>query len=367
MTAATGPGQQPTAAAPQASGPLLVLTAALLWGTVGPARALAQDGLSAVVVGGWRQLLGGMVLLVPLVVRRARPGLLRLASRPAVLTAAAATGAYQVLFLYAVTAVGAGLATAVALGVAPAATGICSWLWQRDRPGGLWAVSTAICVAGTTLLLSGPTSGQQPNVLGLLAALGAGLCYGIYTVAARIMATDGADVTAVAAVTLLLGGLPALPWMAVQVPAVLHSTQLVLVLWLGVITCGAAYWCFMRGMTSTSASAAGTLSLAEPIAAVALSVALLGEKLTVTQASGCALVVVGLAITATRPARQPLLQTEDLEHRTQAQGPTRPLAGDYGDHSLGPSAERAGKQRRHTYPGTAALHTFCPRARAWLS
>jgi len=332
-TAATGTRQQLPAAASLTSGPLLVLIAALLWGTVGPARALAQDGLPAVALGGWRQLLGGMILLVPLVVRRARPGLLRLASRPAVLAAAAATGAYQVLFLYAVTAVGAGLATAVALGVAPAATGICSWLWQRDRPGRLWAVSTAICVAGTTLLLSGSTSGQQPGGLGLLAALGAGLCYGLYTVAARIMATDGTDVTAVAAVTLLLGALPALPWMAVHAPAVLHPAPLLLIVWLGVVTCGAAYWCFMRGMTSTSASAAGTLSLAEPVAAVALSVALLGEKLTAAQASGCALVVVGLAITASKP-RRPSLQAEDLGHRTQAQGPTQPLTAGSGDRSL---------------------------------
>jgi len=303
-TALAARRQRFSAAAPLSSGPLLVLTAALLWGTVGPARALAQDGLPALVVGGWRQLLGGMVLLVPLIVRRARPGLLRLASRPAVLAAAAATGAYQVLFLHAVTTIGAGLATAVALGVAPAATGICSWLWQRDRPGGRWAASTAICVVGTTLLLAGPISGQQPNVLGLLAALGAGVCYGLYTVAARTMATGGADVTAVAAVTLLLGALPALPWMATHASAVLHPAPLLLVLWLGIITCGAAYWCFMRGMTSTPASTAGTLSLAEPVTAVALSVALLGEKLSAAQTSGCALVVVGLAITAIRPGRQ---------------------------------------------------------------
>jgi len=97
-------------------------------------------------------------------------------------------------------------------------------------------------VVGTTLLLAGPMSGQQPNVLGLLAALGAGVCYGLYTVAARTMATGGADVTAVAAVTLLLGALPALPWMATHAPAVLHLAPLLLVLWLGIITCGAAYW-----------------------------------------------------------------------------------------------------------------------------
>lgn len=309
-SAATAPaenGQRSAPAESRSSGPLLVLSAALLWGTVGPARALAHDGLPALVVGGWRQLLGGVVLLaliLPFMTRPARPGLLQLAARPPVLAAAAATSAYQVLFLYAVTEVGAGLATAVALGVAPAATGICSWLWQRERPRGLWAASTAICVTGTTLLLSAPTDGQRPDNLGLLAAVGAGLCYGVYTVAAKTMATGRANLTAVAAVTLLLGALPALPWMVTDLHAVLHPGPLLLIGWLGLVTSGAAYWCFMRGMISTSASTAGTLSLAEPVAAVALSVVLLGEKLTALQASGCALVVLGLAVTAVGPARR---------------------------------------------------------------
>lgn len=287
------------------SGPVLVLTAASLWGTVGPARALVHDNLPALVVGGWRQLLGGAVLLVPVMARRARPSLLRIGCRPAVIVAAAATGVYQILFLYAVTAVGAGLATAVALGVAPAATGLCSWLWQRVRPRMLWAVSTAICAAGTTLLLSGATSGPRPGVLGLLAARGAGLCYGLYTVAASTTAaTEGIDMTAVAAVTLLLGALPCLPAMATHAPAIFHPAPLLLLLWLGVVTSGAAYWSFMRGMKSTTASTAGTLSLAEPVAAVCLSVVLLGEKLSATQITGCALVTLGLAVTATKAKRQ---------------------------------------------------------------
>lgn len=167
-------------------------------------------------------------------------------------------------------------------------------------------MSTAICVAGTTLLLSHSTSGQQPDVLGLLAALGAGLCYGLYTVAASTTAaTEGTNMTTVAAITLLLGALPAVPAMAARAPAVLHPAPLLLGVWLGVVTCGSVDWCFMHGIQSTPASTAGTLSLAEPLAAVALSVALLGEKLSGVQISGCALVVVRPAITAIRPTRQP--------------------------------------------------------------
>ncbi len=40
--------------------------------------------------------------------------------------------------------------------------------------------------------------------------MGAGLCYGIYTVAAKVATTRSVDMTAVAGVTLLLGCLPAL-------------------------------------------------------------------------------------------------------------------------------------------------------------
>jgi len=84
------------------SGPLLVVTAALLWGTVGPAAALAGSQLSAVVLGGWRQALGGAVLVLPSLARGRHRELVALARSRAVLAAAAATGVFQVLFLYAV-------------------------------------------------------------------------------------------------------------------------------------------------------------------------------------------------------------------------------------------------------------------------
>lgn len=143
-------------------------------------------------------------------------------------------------------------------------------------------------------------SAHHAHILGLAAAIGVGACYGAYTVAAKAMTTTGVDLTAVAGVTLPLGCLPALPWMAATAPAALHPKQLLLVLWLGVITCATAYGCFMRGMTETSAPTAGTLSLAEPLAAVTISVTLLQETLGVAQIVGCALVILGLTVAAAR-------------------------------------------------------------------
>lgn len=54
--------------------------------------------------------------------------------------------------------------------------------------------------------------------------------------------------TAVALGVAPLGALPAVPAMAARAPAVLHPAPLLLVVWLGVVTCGAAYWCFMHGI-----------------------------------------------------------------------------------------------------------------------
>lgn len=73
--------------------------------------------------------------------------------------------AYQFLFLYAVTAAGPGLAAALTLGVAPVATGLCSWAWQRERPNVAWCLSTAVCIVGTVLLLSGSLTGQHVRPL----------------------------------------------------------------------------------------------------------------------------------------------------------------------------------------------------------
>ncbi len=45
-----------------AAGAGLVLGAAVLWGTVGPAQVMADSPLGTVALGGWRMLVGGVML-----------------------------------------------------------------------------------------------------------------------------------------------------------------------------------------------------------------------------------------------------------------------------------------------------------------
>jgi DME family drug/metabolite transporter len=284
----------------------LVLGAALLWGTVGPAQALAGDVMSPAALGGWRLVVGGTVLalLCRRHLRGLRPALRQGLVRP-LLVCALATGVFQAAFLYATARTGAALATVVALGVGPVATGLIARLVTGEVLTRTWLISTGAAVLGCALLFV--PDGAGPDVLGLLTAAASGVCYGLYTVYARRLATDhpGIHLPTVSALALLLGSVPLLPWMAGSVAALAQPAALGLIAWLGLAATALAYWLFSAGLRSTSAAAVGTLSLAEPLAASVLGVFALHEHLTAPAAAGSLLILGGL-VTACVPTGIPV-------------------------------------------------------------
>ena len=297
-------------ARPHVDGALPVLAAAVLWGTVGPAQVLADSTAPPAALGAVRLLLGGAVLLValPLLRRRfpAGPGASRLWRRPAVgwlLLAAVSTGVFQVAFLTSVTRTGAALATVVALGVAPPAAGLVSWLATGERLTPVWAAGTGAAVGGTALvLLPGGTAGVDPLGIGL--GVVAGACYGLYTVSAKLLLDGRAPVLVAIAVTLLGGGLVLSPALVIDPGALAEPAALALVVWLAVPATALAYVLFVGGLARISAGAAGTLSLAEPLVAAGLGFALLGERLPPSAAVGVLLLLAGLVAVA-GPRRTP--------------------------------------------------------------
>ena len=78
-----------------------------------------------------------------------------------------------------------------------------------------------------------------------------------------------------------------------------------MVAWLGLATVAVAYICFGRGLARLDVSSVTTLSLAEPLTAALLGVAVLGETLVTVQVAGAAFVVLGLALSSRgdRPRR----------------------------------------------------------------
>lgn len=282
-----------------------VLLAAALWGTVGPAQVLADSQADPAGLGVARLLVGGGVLA--LVGLRGAPWRAALRSDILgwVLVAAAATGVYQVSFMRAIDQLGAALGTAIALGVAPIATGLCAAWWAGERLTATWALGTVTAVIGCVTLLAPWRSGPL-HAEGVATALVSGTCYGIYTVAAKRFLRPEVPALPVTALTLVFSGVALSPVLALHPAHLLDARSLILVAWIGLAGTAVAYVAFIRGLNRTTAATAGTLSLAEPMLAVIAGVLLLHERLSATSAAGCLTLLAGLtAVTVLDARRRP--------------------------------------------------------------
>ncbi|OON82882.1 DMT family transporter [Streptomyces tsukubensis] len=279
----------------------LVLGAAVLWGTVGPAQVLASSPMAPTALGGWRLLLGGLILGLFTVRGNALRALTTGAVVRPLLLCAVSTGVFQAALMSSVARTGAALATVVALGIAPAAIGLCARWVTGERMTGVWMAGTVAAVVGCALLLSPGSAGV--DALGLLLAVVAGMCYGLYTVFAKKLATvvPAAQLPGFAALSLLAGALPLAPWMVGGAAPTQRGDTFTLIVWLGVATTALAYWLFTTGLTRVRATTAGTLSLAEPLAAALISVLLLHEHLSPVAWTGGALILTGMIVMCLPP------------------------------------------------------------------
>ncbi|MBT2211692.1 DMT family transporter [Actinomadura sp. NEAU-AAG7] len=286
------------------SGVLLVLAAGVLWGTVGPAQVLAEPSASPVAVGGARIITGGLVLAAVVLATNPRSFLtLRRPAWPPILAAATATGTFQASFFGAVDRTGAAVATAVVFGLAPVSTGLCERLVLGTGLSRRWWAGTA-CAVGGVGLLTVPGSSADADLGGIALGLAGGTCFGVYTVSAKTLTGRDVGMTAAVSVTLLAGGSALLPWTLAGLPALADPRPLALVGWLGIATTAAAYMFFVTGLVRVSAATAGTLSLAEPLVATGLAIAVLGERMAAPVAAGSLLLLGGL-IVVSWPDRAP--------------------------------------------------------------
>ena len=276
---------------------LLVVGAAVLWGTSGAAQELGPAELTFPSAAAFRVLIGGALLTglvtallgadrIVAVVRRAwRPGLL----------ASVAMAAFQLGYLGGIRMTGVAVGTLVAIGSAPVAAGVLDLVRGR-APGLRWLAATAVTVLGAGLLL---VPGEQGTArpAGIALALLAGLSYATYAVGSKQVIETGVDSTAAMAVSFLGASVLLAPALAVvDVSWAASAHGLAVLAWLGVVTIAVAYTLFALGLRRLEASRATTLTLAEPLTAALLGVLVLREPLSGPAVAGVLLMVLGLAL-----------------------------------------------------------------------
>jgi DME family drug/metabolite transporter len=253
-------------------------------------------------VGAARIILGGLLLVV---VAIHGGGLRRLLTRGpatwAVLGAGAVCAAiYQVAFFAAVARTGVATGTVVTIGSAPAFAGLLAKLLGSSPLSRRWLISTAGAVVGCAALVSGGrAAGVEPVGVGL--ALLSGFGYALYATTASRFIVRGEDDRAVVAG--LFGGaaLVLLPVLLAGSPGwLLTGRGIGLTVYLGGLTTAVGYVLYARGLRTTTAATATTLTLTEPAVAALLGLLVLGEHLGGVAVAGLVLLAGSLLLLVRR-------------------------------------------------------------------
>jgi DME family drug/metabolite transporter len=279
---------------------LLVVIAALCWGTAGFSSRIVSERteLSALDIAWYRMAVGAAVLLAArlLTSRRRHAAAVPL---PRALLArlalvAAGLGAYQLAYFAAVAKAGVSIPTLVALGLAPLLIAVGGAALGHDRPDRATTTAMAVALVGLVLLV-GVSAGAGAGtavLLGALLAVGSALGYALVTLA-------GGGVPAGVPVTLVAFGGGALLLTPAALAAGLHvphdPVALAVLLYLGIVPSAVAYGLFFTGIRAVPGPVASIVTLLEPLTATVLATSVLGERLPAAALAGGLLVLVAVA------------------------------------------------------------------------
>ena len=187
---------------------------------------------------------------------------------------------------------------------------VVGWIWAttRRRPRTLTLAGVALAIAGIFLVLN-VANGAHISAAGVAWGLAAAICAGFYFMMSDEVTADGSGLNSI---TLAAGGLVvgALAVGLLGLSGVMQLTfttnnaavagvtvsWLVPVIALAVVSTAIAYTLGISGVARLRPSFASLVGLGEVLFAVLSAWVLLGEAVTVTQAVGGAVVLLGLAL-----------------------------------------------------------------------
>jgi DME family drug/metabolite transporter len=289
------------------TGSLMVLAAAILWGTTGTAQSLAPPHLSAYWIGALRLAVAWAFFACYAAATTPRHRLLqdlRNMAWPGVLLAGLCVAAYNLSFFAGVKANGVAIGTAIALGSGPVWAGLLQWLLTRHIPRPAWWIGTLLAVGGGTLMVLQGGTEHPISLPGTLLCLVAGFSYAAYAQLNQQLVRTASP----SSVTLLVFGIAALiaAAAALQLSGYFSASPLdwLTVGYLGVVATGVAYLLFSYALRWVASATAVTLALAEPLVACLLAIVVLKEPATTSTLAGLGMVLAGLGVVVTAEIRR---------------------------------------------------------------
>jgi drug/metabolite transporter (DMT)-like permease len=285
-------------------GLVIAVLAALSFGTSGAfGKSLIDAGWSPIAAVTARALIGGIVLL-PFAIHQLRGRWIALwhARKRVLLMALIGVAATQLVYFSAVKLIPVSDAVLIEY-LAPVI--LVGWFWARSRhiPKAVVLIGSVVALAGLVLVVS-PQGGTQLPVLGLVLAFAGAIGCSIYYVIAA-MPSDDLPPVALASISILLGGISLLSVGATGLLpfrmtfATVHLFGGAVAWWipllvLGIVACGFAYAASITASEILGSRLASFAGLLEVVAAAVYAWILLGEKLSIPQLVGGALILAGI-------------------------------------------------------------------------
>ena len=261
---------------------VLVMIAAVLWGTTGSAAFWLGPEVSPLAIGAATMGIGGVVLALlggssSLAVLR--DGGAKLWSALGIVGVVV----YPLTFYWGMSQAGIALGNLIALGLGPLAVALLEWGVDRLAPSRLWWFASTVALAGIVLMSSSKVDlggGRESNVaLGVALALVAGGAYGLYTYAFGRLIERGHTPRAV--IGAMFGGAsPILLLVLLATGAGIFASGLRVAL-VGYLVLGPmvlAYVAFSLALKTLRSSTVASVALLEPVVACVLAIALVGER-----------------------------------------------------------------------------------------
>jgi drug/metabolite transporter (DMT)-like permease len=256
-----------------------------------------------------------LVALAPVLAWR-RPGLLRPppGAWPALAGFGACVAAVNLTYYLAIEHLAVGVAVALQY-TGPAILVAATTLLARDsaasRPARLAWVAAGLTLAGAVLVSRALEGLGSLDLPGLAAGLGSAVLFAAYLLAAELAGRRGAE----PATTLVWGFLVAVaiwavaaPWWSWPLGRLADPRVAAAVVGVGLVGTLVPFALAVGAVRLISAATAGIAATSEPVFAAAFAWLLLGQRLTLVQLAGAALVVAGVVLAQLAGARrrQPL-------------------------------------------------------------
>lgn len=305
----TNPGQRPPPAgaekgAEKSIWPLMGLQL-VVWGSYATVAKFALTGLD---VWQFQSLSFGVATLAMAIVFFAGGGARKLkATPPKTLLKLAGAGVVSFLY-YLLYAIALRLTTAVEAAILnytfPVFILLLAWPVNRERLTVKGVLAVLVGFAGTVVVVAGSSPGQAPTRLaGVLCALGAAVCWGLFTNLGKRLKTDVNLNNMVyiftgfilAALGLLVFSRPVVPPLGAGLGAVAN----------GLLSFVVGYSLWFRIVRRVPMALAASMSFVTPFVTLLFISLFLGERIALRQWLGLAVILCGLLLQNLRPQRRP--------------------------------------------------------------